>query len=84
MPCPLVMGLNAYEYHTACRCLVCALALCAHVCGPLIWPPTVLQACWRSAPSIFPFWCVLLQNGFHSNVLTTSTSMTTGYVFHQA
>ena len=36
------------------------------------------------AEHAFPFWYVLLQNGFHSNVLTTSTSMTTGYVFHQA
>ena len=32
--------------------------------------------------SLFGMCC--LQNGFHSNVLTTSTSMTTGYVFHQA
>ena len=36
------------------------------------------------AEHAFPFWYMLLQNSFHSNVLTTSTSMTTGYVFHQA
>ena len=80
---PLVMGLNAYEYHTAYCCLVCALTSCAHVFGPLTWPPTVRQACRGFPRAIFPVLDVYYKTVSTLNVLTTSTSMTTGYVFHQ-
>ena len=81
---PRVMGLNAYECHTACRCLVCALTSCAHVFGPLTWPPTARQACRGFPPAMtFQFRMVYYKTVSSLNVLTTSTSMTTGYVFHQ-
>jgi hypothetical protein len=72
------------EYHTAHRCLICALSLCAHAFEPHLTSDGASGALHSPAQHRFPISDVYYKMVSTLNVQMTSRSTTTGYVLYMS